>query len=181
MFVDTGTLWANAPMVAETGATVGLTEKTKVSGDAVGASVPAAGTSVPRAGALMSDPEVEEREEREEGDTASAQKRSTVKAPRPSEWYPKVSSCPKAQMRMTESSAPVSKGSFPAVVGVIGRVKAREVVVDERSTTANEISWSAYSRMEGSMIDVGGWMTADFLDSCCRPIFGVGQGGGSRG
>lgn len=69
-------------------------------------------------------------------------------------------------MRMTESPAPVSKGSFPAVVGLVGRVKAREVVVAERSTAANVISWSAYSRMDGSMSDVGGWMTAD----CFGPL-----------
>ena len=108
---------------------------------------------------------------------ASAHKRSTVKAPRPSEWYPKVSSCPNAQMRMTESSPPVRRGSFPAVVGVVGRVKAREVVVADLSTSANVISWLANSRMDGSISDVGGWMMDDFLISCGTKWDGGGGGG----
>lgn len=83
-------------------------------------------------------------------------------------------------MRMTESSAPVGRASFPAVVGVVGRVKAREVVVADRSTAANVISWSVYSRMDGSMSDVGGWMTDDFVDRR-RTILGGGSvGGGGR-
>ena len=61
-------------------------------------------------------------------------------------------------------------------MGVVGRVKARDVVVAVRSTAANVISWLAYSRMDGSMSEVGGWITADFLDRC-RTILGVGVRG----
>lgn len=122
---------ADAPLVVSsrikglnpgTARTVGLTEKKLASRGRLGAAV--MGSAVEGVGA-----------------SAPAHNRSTMKAPRRSlEWYPKVSPSPMAHRRMADDEAPVSSACFPAMRGMVGRVKDKEVAPPDRSTTAPVIS-----------------------------------------